>query len=126
MGETDVPEVTVRNLTPEEAQAAYDAAPAVPLSAERIQGIVAYATQDDIGAGDVEPVNEHARKLWRECRAAILNPDCGGMTQLIALFVKEILEMEERLAQQTDRLYAVRKERDQLQWMLEQAGGARR
>jgi hypothetical protein len=33
-----------RDLTPEEAQAAYDAAPAVPLSDERIQEIVAYAT----------------------------------------------------------------------------------
>lgn len=33
-----------RNLTPEEAQAAYDAAPVVPLSDERIQEIVAYAT----------------------------------------------------------------------------------
>lgn len=31
-------------LTDEQAQAAYDAAPAVPLSAERIQEIVAYAT----------------------------------------------------------------------------------
>ncbi len=31
-------------LTPEQAQAAYDAAPAVPLSDERIQEIVAYAT----------------------------------------------------------------------------------
>ncbi len=31
-------------LTPEQAQAAYDAAPAIPLSEERIQEIVKYAT----------------------------------------------------------------------------------
>lgn len=34
-----------RNLTPEEAQAAYDAAPAVPLSEERIKEMVDYAVR---------------------------------------------------------------------------------
>ncbi len=39
-------------MTPEEAQAAYDAAPAVPLSDERIQEIVAYAVGRPSKVGD--------------------------------------------------------------------------
>lgn len=42
--EPELPKRLSAELTPDEAQAAYDAAPAVPLSDERIQEIVAYAT----------------------------------------------------------------------------------
>lgn len=48
----------IQDLSPEEAQAAYDAAPEVPLSKERIDEIVAYATQPRCVCGHI--ADQHA------------------------------------------------------------------
>lgn len=65
-------------------------------------------------AEDFEPTNESAKEIWRVCRATVANPDCCGQTKIMALFIIQNLEMEERAERETEMMYAMKSQRDKL------------